>query len=192
MHVIDLASHPGRRSYRALATTVAVTALASVMACHHAADDDVPPPVASAATKVLPSAVPVDQLAPGELIEGPDTALGLPLPRGSILELKTQDAVIAYLDAPGPAIDAFVKARAVGARATTTEGVLALSSIPSPADKTRLIEIKVRRVPRERASRIEVRDVTPAPKKNLPNDEARFREVGLDMHGHLIDPLNQQ
>jgi hypothetical protein len=85
-----------------------------------------------------------------------------------------------------------MKARAPGARGVSTPGVLTLLSFPSPVDKARMLEVTIRRVPREKASRIEVRDVTPAPKKDLPNDEARLREVGIDREGKLIDPLHMQ
>lgn len=175
------------------ASLLALTlALALTAACRHPADDDIPPPVASAAASASAAAAPVDQLAPGELIEGADRALGLPLPRGTVIELRTPDTVIGYLEAATPSIDGFIKARAVGARFVTTPATLTALSFPSPTEKSRLIEVTVRRIPHEKASRIEVRDVTPAPKKDLPNDEARFREVGLDKNGKLLDPLHMQ
>jgi hypothetical protein len=136
---------------------VACAALALAPGCHGASNDEAGGAIARATASASASAaVPVDQLAPGELIEGPERALGLPLPRGTVIETRSPQMVLAYCEGVGASIDAFMKARAPGARGVSTPGVLTLLSFPSPVDKARMLEVTIRRVPREKASRIEV------------------------------------
>ena len=84
------------------------------------------------------------------------------------------------------------RARAPGAKVEAAGGMTTLSKFPSPADPARELEVRVLKVTGERGARIELRSTTVKPPKNLPDDEARFREVGIHRDGTLVDPNNMQ
>jgi hypothetical protein len=173
-----------------IAAAVAVGLLAPGWACArrtaHPVDDSpgMPQPVASAET--VP--VPVDHLAPGELVEGTEQAFGVKLPRG----MRVKAAFIDVVYAQGPVLlhpaVAYFRARLrdgglhEGDEAATFEHV----HVPGKPG----IELNVRVEPAPGGLRVVMRDTTPAPLPALPDDAARRRAVGLTPDGRLLNPTH--
>lgn len=134
------------------------------------------------------SAAPVDRLAPGELVPGTAKAFALVLPR----DLKVDQALTDVVFASGPVnatdLANYVRARvrdgevSVGATATVFDKVRAIDA-PS-----RLLFVRIFPGPMGNGARLEVRNVTPPPLQDLPNEEARWKQVGLSPDGRLLDP----
>lgn len=132
------------------------------------------------------SAAPVDHLGPLELVEGKESALGVPLPRAARLDHSFADA--AYATANGatiPQLVEYFKARVregsftAGERSATFERV----KVPSRPG----VEISIRIEGALAGIRITFKDVTRPQAPDLPNEEARWRAVGMTKDGKLLD-----
>ncbi len=144
-------------------------------------------PAASTSNAGASIPVPADHLAPGELLAGADLAFGIALPRGThvaglfahvvyasgafsvhslaeYFRARVQDGLLRE----GPAAATFVHVRARGEQ-QSLELEVRISSIPG-------------------GSSIQVRDATPPAAPNLPDEAARWRQVGLATDGRLADP----
>lgn len=165
----------------AVAITAAALALVGCRAKEESALDAGPP---------VASALPVDRLAPGELPEGKERALGLVLPEGLRIARAFDGVVFATSSTLKPeAVSNYFRARVtegnvlVGAEATNFVGVKAKSDLA----RTLAIEIKPGQ-PGVVTCEVLLRDVTPPPlEPNLTEDERR-RKAGLTPDGKLLDP----
>jgi hypothetical protein len=160
-------------------------------ACHRAPSGDTPEEQTRPATAVAPaatSATPTDHLAPDELVEGPDQAFGVALPRA--LEVKGT-----FVDVVYAAGHASVHALVQYFRDRLQDG-----SLREGADAATFEHVKVRGKPglellvhinrvRE-GSNVEIRNSTPPVAPPLPDEAARWKQVGLTPHGHLADPTH--
>ncbi len=151
------------------------------LACHGKGDStDMELPAASAA--------PVDSLAPGELVSGTAKAFAIVLPRDLHIDQALTDVIFASGPVNAADLANYVRARvregdvSVGATATIFDKV---KSIDAP---NRLLSIRIFSGPMGRGAHIEIRDVTPHPPPDLPNEESRWKQVGLSPDGRLIDP----
>jgi hypothetical protein len=53
------------------------------------------------------------------------------------------------------------------------------------------LELRIRILADPRGgSRVEIRDESPVPAANLPDERARWRQAGLTPDGHLADPTH--
>lgn len=160
----------------------------ALSACKKDVVDATPPATPSAAA----SALPVDHLAPGELLEGTDKAFALVLPRGVRVIHGFDDLVVASGTPPADKVTNYVRARVrdgkvtVGARATVFDHV----RIPAAPD----IELQIRVEPAEgmEGTRLEVRKLTMPKAPDLPNDAERWRAAGLKPDGKPLDPKHLQ
>lgn len=129
---------------------------------------------------------PVDHLAPGELPEGKDELFGLVLPRGMTIEGHFADNGYAAGPHPEKELLAYVKAHV--REATVKRGVVGTTfekaRVPSRPERTLMVTVSARRD--GSGSSLWVRDVTPLPAVNLPNEEARWRAVGVAPDGRQI------
>jgi hypothetical protein len=129
-----------------------------------------------------------DQLAPGELVEGDAKAFGVPLPRDLHVEASFADVVYASGRVGVHPLVEFFRARLTeggvreGPQAATFEHVRA----PAFPDK----DLRVRIVSHEGGARVELRDTTPPAVPVLPEESARWRQVGLKPNGRLADPTH--
>jgi hypothetical protein len=134
------------------------------------------------------SAAPVDTLAPGELIPGTAKAFSIVLPRDLNVDQALTDVVFASGPVNATDLANYVRARvrdgdvSVGATATVFDKVKAIDA------PNRLLFIRIFAGPMGRGAHIEVRDVTPPPLPDLPNEESRWKQVGLTPDGRLLDP----
>jgi len=137
------------------------------------------------ATEVLP----VDHLAPGELLEGTEHAFGLTLPR----DLHVEGAFANVVYARGPVaihpVVRYLRRRLEQGdlreeEASATFDHVRVRGAPGPVYAIRVLAAE------GGGARVEMRDVTPQPVPDLPNDEARWRRVGLTPNGKLADPAH--
>jgi hypothetical protein len=166
---------------------LAVLALALAGACHKEEPraevaEPAPPPPPSA------SATPADHLAADELVEGDKKAFGLTLPRDVHVDGAFVDLVLASAHLPVHPLVKYFRARLAegslreGDEAATFEHVH-VPGAPGP-------EYSVRIWLSGSFTRIELRDTTPRPVPNLPNDAARWRQAGLTPQGRPLDPTH--
>ncbi len=165
----------------------------SVGACKN---DDVTV-VGAASAQPAASAVPVDHLAKGELLEGSAKAFGLVLPRGVRIDAAFSDVVYASGPVDDEAAVKYVRARVregklvrpdfAGDGRTTFDHV----KIPAMPDKEFVVRVGPA-VGAVAATKIEIRDVTPVKAPNLPDDGARWRNAGLTPTGAVADPTHLQ
>jgi len=130
---------------------------------------------------------PVDHLESDELVPGDGRAFSLALPSKAAVAGRFVDVVYADVDAPAEALARYVAARVrEGTERTGIEGST-FRDVRIPGDPGRVFRIEI--TPRGTArSRLEVRDVTPPPVPDLPDEEARWRAVGMKPNGELLDP----
>jgi hypothetical protein len=148
-----------------------------------------PPPSSS---EIDAAVGPRDHLAPGELAEGPDKALSLPLPRAARVTRSYREEVHVSSSAAPEEVANFVAARVksgkriVGATTTTFEDVV----VPSSPKTHLTIEIRTG-APGEGRSTMIVRDVTVGPPANIAPEEA-WKKAGMTPDGRLLDPKHTQ
>lgn len=175
-----------RRRLRGSAGAGLLAAVAMVAGCGRAAPTDAVP--GSTATSPSASAHGPDQLAPGELLEGGSKAFGVALPRDLHVDASFADVVYASGPLGVHALAQFFRARVEegslreGPQAATFEHV----RVPGKPGKELLVHI----VQQGGSCRVELRDTTPHQIPILPDESARWRQVGLTPQGQLADPTH--
>jgi hypothetical protein len=172
---------------RVAAKGLAVAAALAVLgACARTprAEDTPPTPVAA---QPVPAA-PVDHLAPGELVEGLDSAFGLKLPRR--MQVDRRFAQVIY--ASGPAdlhpLAKYFRSRLAGGTLDEDDTSLTFDHVHIQDQSGREFRIRVTRA--ISGVRVEIRDTTPTPAPNFPDEAARWKAVGLTPTGRLLDPTH--
>jgi hypothetical protein len=166
------------------ARAIGGAALVLATGCHRAPTTDAPP--ASSAVVVVPA----DHLAPGELVPGTEHAFGLTLPRGFHVDAAFADAVFATGSGDVASVARYFRSRLQdgdlrqGATSATFEHVRA------PGDPARELRVHLETVALK--VRLEVHDTTPPPAPVLPDEKARWRQVGLTPDGRLADPMHME
>ncbi len=164
-------------------TTALLLLGCSLAACHKAA------PVQQTGQAVASaSAVPVDHLAPGELLEGKERAFGLPLPRNINVKHRFVDVVYASDPATPDALANYVRARVREGKVTAGATQTVFDRVKVPAQPDKEITIYVRAASGGNGSELEIHDVTPVQAPQLPDEAARWRAAGLKPNGQVLDP----
>jgi hypothetical protein len=177
-----------RTTSRSRRWTAALFCSALCTACHK---DE--PKVEVAPVAPADAAVPVDHLAPGELLEGTEKAYGLVLPRGVHVQSAFMNSVYAVGTPKMDDVANYVRARVRGGTGTRGAVGTVFDDVTTPAEPARVLHIMVSRAPASEGCRIEVRDITPAPPVPIPTtDVERFRAAGLTPNGKFIDPQHRQ
>ena len=170
---------------RTAAAGLVVAGLLSGCARHSAPAEDAPAPPLAA----VPSALPADHLAPDELVEGKERAFGVALPRGLAIEQSFVDVVHASGPMTIHALVTYFRPRLKGGslregeKSATFEHVTASGS---PPDTELSIHFSV--FPGKTLV-----DITATPQHagpTLPDNESRWREVGLSPTGKILDPTH--
>jgi hypothetical protein len=152
-----------------------------VGACGHRDSSTTASPAAS-------SSPPVDRLAPGELVPGDKKAFSIVLPKGVTITQALKDVVFASGPVNASDLANYVRARirdgtvSVGATSTVYD------QVKTDADPSLTLSIRIHPGPMGKGAYIEVRDVTPPPLPNLPNDAERWKQFGLSPEGKILDP----
>ncbi|MGA2448659.1 MAG: hypothetical protein ABTD50_08290 [Polyangiaceae bacterium] len=168
------------------ALLLALSIVAFGAGCRHApaqtdAHEHGPPPAQAAA-------VPIDHLAPGELLEGPEQAFGIALPRGIGVDGAFSRVVHASGRGSVSALTKYFEARVSGGEFRDGPESATFEHVRSPTRPDRDLRIHIRAW--GSGVTVEVRDVTPPPTPDLPNEAARWRQVGLTPDGKLADPTH--
>jgi hypothetical protein len=154
-------------------------------ACSH--DDVADAPTPPAAADSVP-ARPADHLAADELLEGPDKAFGLALPRGSEVTSRFPDSVEAKTVAHIAPLVAYVRARV--REGTLSKGATSATfeHVRIPGDPSHEYRVRLRE-PGGQGATIAVDDTTPAPDMGGTQEE-RERALGLTKDGKIADPTH--
>ena len=146
-------------------------------------------PAAPEVTAAEPPSAPVDHLAPGELVEGAQLAFGVALPRVVHVDESFVDAVYASGPATLDALVPYFRGRLEGGtvRQGPTTATFEHTRVRGKAGPgTR--DVLVRVTSAANGANVEIRDTTPPPAPVLPDQAARWRQVGLTPQGRIADP----
>jgi hypothetical protein len=140
-----------------------------------------PPPSASVAS------VPADHLGPDELVEGTQQAFGLTLPKGLVVTGTLTDRVFAKgWFRVHPLVEYF--------RARLQDGALREGAESATFEHVKVpgkpgLELAIHIEPATTGgTNVIVRDTTPPPVPDLPNEEERWKATGLSKQGKVLDP----
>jgi hypothetical protein len=160
--------------------------LLGVFACKRDEDLPVMPAESASAAPTLP----VDHLAPGELLEGSEKAFALWLPRGMHVDGTFVDVVYASGTVPSDALANYVRAHVRDGKVVTgaTGTVFDRVRIPAAPD----VELAIYVRPAPQGSSIEIRNVTPTKSPDLPDENERWKAAGLKPGGGVLDPTHLQ
>jgi hypothetical protein len=172
-------AHACARTGVTLRAVALLVALSSGAACKQAPSSE------SLRPSPPPAAVPVDHLAPGELPEGSATAFGIVLPRGVQIDRAFAQVVFASGKMDVHSFVQYLQPRLEGGSVHESETRATFDGVHAKGDTKRQLRIVLEHLPL--ALHIEFRDVTLPPAPDLPNDEARWRHVGLTPDGRLVD-----
>jgi hypothetical protein len=138
------------------------------------------------------SALPVDRLAPGELVQGDQKVFAIVLPRDMKVDQALPD--VTYASGPIGASDLanYVRARVRDGVVTVGATATVFDKVRANDDPSRLLFIRIFSGPMGRGARMEVRNVTPPPLPNLPNEAERWKQMGLTPDGKILDPTHLQ
>jgi len=148
------------------------------------------PVAGSASAEPAPSVVatPVDQLAPGELVEGPEEAFGVKLPRDLKVERRYPDTVYASGPMNVHALVEYFRPRLRDGALREGKDAATFEHVHVPGQPG--LEARVHIVVGLGATRVEIANVTPPPMPDLPDEAARWRQVGLRPDGKVLDPTH--
>jgi hypothetical protein len=158
----------------------------AVAACSHDDPTDASPPPAPADSTLAPR--PNDHLGADELLEGPDKAFGLPLPRGSQFISKFPDSVTVSTVAHVAPLVSFVRARV--REGTLSKGATSATfeHVRIPGDPGHEYRVRLREANGQGAT-LAVDDTTPAVDTGGTPAE-RERALGLTPDGKIADPTH--
>ncbi|HEY8041571.1 MAG TPA: hypothetical protein VIF15_17310 [Polyangiaceae bacterium] len=173
-----------------LALALAATALPLVAGCGKSAPSagETAPVAAATATPQASAGTPIDHLAPGELVEGSMQAFGIPLPR----ELRVDQSYPDVVYASGPVtIHSVVKYF----RAHIQDGNLREGDLAASFEHVKVLgkpglELAIQIRASVPGVRVEIHEATPSPAPDLPDEAARWRQVGLTPDGRILDPTH--
>jgi hypothetical protein len=168
------------------AAVVGLVALAGACRRSEPATDGQDPTANGAGSAPARLASPADHLAPGELLEGPEQVFGVALPR----EVKLRESFVDVAYASGPAA---VPALVQYFRARLEDGALREGPGAATFEHVKVrgkpgADLTVRITPAPSGANVEVRDTTPPRLPPLPDEAARWKQVGLTPEGRLADP----
>ncbi len=133
-------------------------------------------------------AAPVDHLAPGELAEGDGRAFGLVLPRDVQVEATFAEVVYASGAIGIHPLTKYFRAHLEGGSLEEEDMSATFVRVRIPATPGREFRVHIGRSPN--GARVEIRDTTPPPAPDLPDEAARWRAVGLTPEGRVIQPAH--
>lgn len=138
-----------------------------------------------------PTAKPIDHLETGELVEGTEKVFGLALPKIMIVERKFDDVAYATAPVPPELLAKYVEARVKGGTQKKNAEGFVFDQVHVPGE-FKTLRIVVENPPASgnggASARLQLRDVTPPAQVDTPPDEeSRWRAVGLKPNGEPLD-----
>lgn len=148
-------------------------------------DEHATPPAPPPARSVEEPA-PVDRVLPDELAEGTHDAFGLRLPRVMRVEGRFDDVVLASAPAPADAVANYVRQRVTAEQVITGPQKTLFARATVKGSTGPKVSIAVISLPNR--TEMEVRSATPKPTRPNETPEQRWRALGLNPDGTLLDP----
>lgn len=138
--------------------------------------------------QAAPTAASPDRLPPGKLLEGPDSAFELPIPK--LLRVDASFPKDVYARGPVPLHDLadYVKERVQVRHVEMVGQRLIFPSARIKGGGDRILRVEV--YPKGGEAWLLVHDATPPPAEQGLSEEERWKRVGLTPNGQLIDPQN--
>jgi len=165
----------------------AVVAAAGLISCARTPPDESRPTSAIAPQAEL-APPPVDHLAPGELLEGTARAFGLTLPRDLHVDATFADVIYASGEGSIHPMTKYFRARLEGGSLEENDSAATFDRVRIPGATGRDFHIHIG--PSIHGVRVEIRDSTRPPAPDLPDEAARWRNVGLTPQGRLLEPTH--
>jgi hypothetical protein len=167
-------------------------AAAGLLACSACSKPSAPDPTGPGPSPVLAplaSAPPADHLGPDELIEGPDRAFGVALPRGLTVEQRFPDVVYASGPMTVHALVLFFRPRLTGGalRESATVATFEHARAPGMGPNT---DLTIHLAVTLGKTRVDISSMIYPPAPALPDEAARWKQVGLTPEGKILDPTH--
>ncbi len=171
----------------------AAVALAPLAGCHGAQDGATANGGATSASAAGPAEppVPVDHLAPGELLPGVESAFGVALPQGVHIERQGPYSVRAMGQVGLHPFVKFLRGRLKDATLTEGDAFATFEHVKLAVKPAADFRFKLSAMPAGNTL-VEADDVTPPPAQDLPDEAARWKAVGLTPEGKILDPTHLQ
>jgi hypothetical protein len=173
------------RLWGAAAAIVGFTGLAACARAEPPTEQGPAPQVVAAPAPVTP----VDHLAPGELVEGTEHAFGLTLPRNLHVDDSFADVIYATGDVGIHPLAKYFRTRLEGGSLREDDTSATFDHVRVPGRPERELHVRIGNAAGGKV-RTEIRDSTPPPAPNLPDEAARWRAVGLTPQGKVLDPVH--
>jgi hypothetical protein len=122
------------------------------------------------------------------LLEGPAQAFGIALPRGIGIDGAFVHVVHASGQGSVAALTKYFEARLLGGEFRDGPESATFEHVRSPAQPDKDLRVHIRSW--GSGVTVELRDITSPPAPDLPNEAARWRQVGLTPDGKLADPTH--
>jgi hypothetical protein len=121
-------------------------------------------------------------------VEGHETAFGVPLPRGVLVEERYVDTVHASGPMPVRALVRYFQARLKGGSLREGEAAATFEHVSQPGapDAELLIHVEATVA----KTRIDITSFHHYEAAKLPDEPARWRSVGLSPNGKVLDPTH--
>jgi hypothetical protein len=132
--------------------------------------------------------VPADHLAPGELLEGTDKAFDVTLPRGLKVDGRFGDEVLANGPFGVHPLVAYLQGHVQGGSLTEGATSATFDHVTAPGKPERPLTVRILKA--GDGVHVEIRDVTPLAMPPLPDENARWKQVGLTPTGRIADPTH--
>jgi hypothetical protein len=123
------------------------------------------------------------------LAEGSEEAFGLKLPREVQIERKQLGSVRAIGPVGVHALVKYVRTRIADGRRVEGDTFASFEDVRLHGQPGVVYRIRMTELP-PRGSLLEIDDVTPPPVPDLPNEAARWKQVGLTPNGKVLDPTH--
>ena len=175
------------RRARVLLLGTALAGVVAVAACGKGRED-APSTPSAAAPSASATTVPLDQLAPGELLEGSEEAFGLKLPRGLVVEHRYPGTVYASGPFTVHSLVEYFRPRLRDGSLREGKESATFQRVHVPGQPGLEAEVRIRI--ELGTTRVEIANIPPPPNPNLPDEAARWRTVGLQPGGKVLDPTH--
>jgi hypothetical protein len=170
------------------AKTCGVAAIAVATACHPSATNQSATSTSRAGDPGALAPPPVDHLAPGELVEGTDQALGILLPEGVRVDESFGKVVYASGAVTVHPLVQYLRTKLQDGNLREGENSATFEHVTVRGTTERPLSIHIAEV--RRKAIIEIRDTTEQAAPNLPDEPARWKNVGLTPNGRIADPTH--
>ncbi len=136
-----------------------------------------------------PPTPPVDHLGPNELVESTDRVFGVALPRGLDVEKRYPDYIYATGTMTVHALVLYFRSRLQGGALRESEKVATFEHVTTPG-LAPYTELLIHFATTGTRTSVELSSTTHPPAPVLPDEAARWRQVGLTPNGKLLDPTH--